>query len=119
VTQPQAAAKPAGPNPEAEANARITELQAKVGLLQQQILTLEGKAINRDPNLIARLKKENDELSKRFTLLKKALFAIISESYQPRTAEEIKLQYEVLRKATVEYCQNAKVDPELWKSIAS
>jgi hypothetical protein len=80
---------------------------------------LEGRAVNRDPKLIARLKKENEELSKRFTLLKKALFAIIAESYQPRTADEVKLQYEVLRKATIEYCQNAKVDPELWKSIAS
>ena len=58
---PKLAAAP--PSPEAEANARITELQAKVEQTQQQILTLEGRAVNRDPNLIARIKKENEELA--------------------------------------------------------
>ena len=116
---PKTAAAPAAPNPEAELNQRIAELQAKVTALKQEVLTLQGKAANRDPKLIAQLKQENAELAKRFELVKKSLFAIIAESYQPRTAEEAKLEYEALRNATVDYCKRAKIDPEIWKSIAS
>jgi hypothetical protein len=105
--------------PESEANQRITELQARLALLQQELLTMEGRLANRDPKLIERLKKENAEFTTRFQLLKKALFAIIIESYQPRSSDELKLQYETLRKAAVEYCKKTKIDPEIWKSIAS
>jgi hypothetical protein len=113
------AAPAAASSPEAQALARVKELRAKVAETQQQVVTLEGKLKNRDPQLIERLKKENEELEKRFVLLKKSLFAIITESYQPRSADELKLQYETLRVAAVEYCKKAKIDPELWKSIAS
>lgn len=116
---PKTPAAAAPQSPEAQALARVKELREKISQAHQQILTLEGKLKNRDPNLIARLKKENDEMGKRFALLKKSLFAIIAESYQPRSADELKLQYEVLRRAAVEYCKKAKIDPELWKSIAS
>jgi hypothetical protein len=121
---PKAGATPANAaatalSPEAQALARVKELRAKVITTQQQIATLEGKLKNRDPQLLERIKKENAELEQRFVLLKKSLFAIITESYQPRSADELKLQYEALRLAAVEYCKKAKIDPELWKSIAS
>jgi hypothetical protein len=103
----------------AEINHRINGLQATLQVLNAEVRMLEGKLSNRDPALCQKLKSENAELQKRFDLLKNVLFAMISESYQPRNADEVKLQYEVLRLAAVEYFKNTKTDPELWKSIES
>ena len=119
MTDASKPAQAAPQSPEAQALARVKELREKITQTQSQLLTLEGKLRNRDPNRIARLKKENEDMTKRFALVKKSLFAIIAESYQPRSEDEWKLQYEALRKATVEYCKKAKVDPQLCKSIAS
>jgi hypothetical protein len=116
---PSSSPPPVTASPEGDLNLRITELQAQNALLLQEIVTLEGKINNRDPLLLEKTKKENETMKQRFQILKKTLFAIISESYQPRTAEEAKLQYEVLRKATVEYCKKAKIGQEIWKSIES
>lgn len=119
--QPPAAGKTAAtpPTPEAEANQRIADLQTRLKALQQEVISMEGKVLNRDPVKIEALKKENEALGKSFILLKKSVFVIISESHQPRIMDELKLQYEILRRATIEYCTKAKIDPELWKSIAS
>jgi hypothetical protein len=97
----------------------IGELEAKIKTLEQEIIILEGKIGNRNPQQLEKVKRENAELKQRFQLLKKALFVIINESYQPRTIQEADLHYDVLRRATVEYCKKAKIDQELWKSIES
>ena len=102
-----------------EIHARINELQTTVQNLTTEVHMLDGKLSNRNPELYQKLKEENAELQKRFDLLKTVLFAMISESSQPRNADEMKLQYEVLRLAAVDYFKKAKTDPELWKSIAS
>lgn len=117
--QPAKPGAPAAASPEADAAHRVAELQAKVAALQQEVAVLRGRTANRDPKLLGRLKQENEQLLKRFQVLKKTLFAIITESCGPRTADEEKLQYETLRVAAVEYCKKAKLDPEIWKSIAS
>lgn len=102
-----------------ELRARVNELQSTVQNLTAEVRTLEGKLSNRNPELCQKLKGDNAELQKRFELLKNVLFAMISESYQPRNADEVKLQYEVLRSAAVDYFKKNKTDRELWKSIES
>jgi uncharacterized coiled-coil protein SlyX len=113
---PTAAAEAAAP---VGIQARIAELEKTLAATLHEVRTLEGKLANRDPKLIAQLKKENDELTKRFDVLKNVLFAMISESYLARNADEFKLQYEVLKQAALEYFKTSNTDPELWKSIAS
>jgi len=117
TTPPAGAAQ--APALNTEINVRINEVQATANALAQEVRMLEGMLANRDPILCQKLKNENAELQKRFDLLKSVLFAMILESYQPRNADEVKLQYEVLRLAAVDYFKKTKTDPEIWKSIES
>jgi hypothetical protein len=105
--------------PASALQSRIAELEKTLATTRQEVRTLEGKLANRNPRIIDGLKKENEELSKRFEVLKNVLFAMISESYLARNADEFKLQYEVLKQAALEYFKTSNTDPELWKSIAS
>lgn len=115
---PPSTATPSAPAP-LGIQGRIAELEKTLATTLQEVRTLEGKLANRDPALIATLKKGNDELEKRFNVLKNVLFAMINESYLARNADEFKLQYEVLKQAALEYFKTSNTDPELWKSIAS
>ncbi|MCM2323673.1 MAG: hypothetical protein NDJ90_10475 [Oligoflexia bacterium] len=116
-------AAPAQPHsaltPEAEANARIKDLQGQIVTLQKDVRMTEGRFTNRSPEAMKTLEKENQELRARLTLLEKALLAIANDSYRPRRLEEEKIQYEALRLAAVEFCKKANVDPEIWKNLVS
>jgi hypothetical protein len=117
---PPAAQAPAAPAaPPSGTQVRIAELQAALETVTSDIRTAQGRLSNRDPQVVGKLKNENAELAKRFELLKSTLFAMITESYQARNADEFKLQYEVLKLAALEYFKITNTDPELWKSIAS
>ena len=106
-------------SPEAEANTRITALQVQVTALKAEIKTIEGKLANKNPLTANALKKENDELRARNLILQKAFHGIITEGFKPRQAEDMKMQYEVLCQAAIEYFKKANVDPEIWKNIVS
>jgi hypothetical protein len=118
-TPPPATAAATPPAAPTTIQGRVAELEKNLATTLQEVRTLEGKLANRNPKLIEALKKENDELEKRFQVLKNVLFAMISESYLARNADEFKLQYEVLKQAALEYFKVSNTDPELWKSIAS
>lgn len=106
-------------SPEAEANARIKEIQARIVALQSEIRTVQGRYTNRDPVLARSLAKENELHRARLALLGKALFGLMLDSFKPRQAQEEQQQYEILRQSAVEYCKKANVDPEIWKSLVS
>ncbi len=110
--------KPREPSPEEQAHARITELEKQVKALELELRTAQGRLLNRDPALFQKLKAENKELKERKAKLEKALFALVSESFQAPRSEELKIQLEVLRLAAVDFCKKANIDPEIWKSIA-
>lgn len=105
--------------PEAQASARIKDLQAAVAALQKDCRTLEGLLANRNPQALERLNQENEKLRARAFALETALGALMIDSLKPRLAEEEKAQFEILRQATVEYCKKANVDPEIWKNLVS
>ncbi len=105
--------------PESEAKERIKMLQDSVKALQGEIRTLSGRLANRDPVLIASLQADNKVLRERLGRMEKALAGLLTESLAPKQQDDIKLQLEVLRLATVEYCKKANITPELWKSIES
>ena len=119
-TAPATPAQPKGPvTPESEASARIAHLQTAVDALKAEVKTLKGKLANRDPVLQHKLKSENEALTTRLKLLKKALFGIMMDSYKPRLTDEAEIKYEVLRRAAVDYFKKANIAPEIWKNIES
>ncbi len=111
-------AKPAA-SPEAECRQRIEALEKQIADLKQELRILKGKFANRSPDRSNRLKQENHDLKSRLALLQKALFGMAYESYKARGEKEFKEQIETLRMAAVEYFKQAKIDPEIWKNIAS
>jgi len=118
------AAAPATPpkvslSPEAEAATRIKELETKLTALNAEIKVLHGKLSNRDPLIAHKLKKENEALAIRIAKLEQALYALLADSFKPRQPDESNLQYEVIRRAAVEFFKKANVAPELWKNIES
>lgn len=106
-------------SPEAQAEARIKELQAAIVRLQKELRTMKGQFSNRDPRLLRTLQQENEALQKRLARLETALLGLLLDAFRPRTVEEEKQQYEILRLAAVEFCQKANVDPEIWKNLVS
>ena len=105
--------------PESEATARINSLQKTLTTLKQELHTIQGKLANRDPGLVQRLIKENEQLKSRITVLRKALYAIMVDADKPRQMEEADLKLEVLRRAAIEFFKKENVAPEIWKNIES
>jgi hypothetical protein len=110
---------PATPSSPADLQARIADLKKTSHALSEEVRMLEGKLANRNPQLLAKLRNENQELALRQETLLKTLLALMIESYQGRNADEVKLHYECLKQSAVDYFTKNKVDPELWKSIES
>jgi hypothetical protein len=106
-------------SPEEEASERIAKLQVDVVAVEREIKTLEGKLANRNPAALGEVRTANAALEKRLTALKLALYSLLIDSLKPRFNEDLHLQLECLRQATIEFCQKANVDPEIWKNIAS
>lgn len=105
--------------PESEAAARINDLQARLASLKQEIKTIQGRMANRNPQMILATQKENDLLKARIEKLKSALFTLVMDSYKPRSPDEAELNYENLRRASVDYFKKANIAPEIWKNIES
>jgi hypothetical protein len=97
---------------------RVAELKARMRTLQGELRTLSGKLVNRSPEKAPAVQAENQELRRRLTQLETSLFALLTEGYKPRHAEDSKQQAEVLRLSAIEYFQQTQTDPELWKNIA-
>ncbi|OFZ56421.1 MAG: hypothetical protein A2428_15735 [Bdellovibrionales bacterium RIFOXYC1_FULL_54_43] len=117
--KPEASPQKAPASPEAEANARIAELQAKINQLKQDLRTNAGRLANRDPLTLNKLQTENEQMKVRVAALKKALYALLVDYRKPRQPDEADLNYEVLRRAAVDYFKKANIAQEIWKNIES
>lgn len=102
-----------------EIHERILKLNQEISALRNEVKRLQGLLKNRAPAVLEKAKSENAGLKTRMQLLEKALFGILVDSEKPRVAEEERLQYEVLRQTTLELCQKADINPEVWKSLVS
>jgi hypothetical protein len=96
----------------------LPELKERIRGLEADLRGLAGKLGNRAPEQAPDLARGNEELSSRLEGLESSLFLLLTEQFKPRHSDEALQQAEVLRQATLEYCQQAKIDPELWKNIA-
>lgn len=97
----------------------LSAIQEYVRNLHIEVRTLEGRIKNNDPAAVKRLNEENQALRDRLAQLEKALSAMITDALAPRSADEAGIQYEALRKAAVDYFTKSKINPDLWKNIAS
>ncbi|MEK6705850.1 MAG: hypothetical protein AABZ06_08675 [Bdellovibrionota bacterium] len=104
---------------EAETTNKIAELEARKEALQQELHIMRGKLLNRNPVSAKKLKRENEDLRARLARLERALFGLILDSAKPRKAEDTLNAANILRQAAVQYFQNIKLDPQIWKNIAS
>ncbi len=107
------------PLPEEEARLKVTSLQENIRTLEKDIKTLEGKLANNNPAEIAEIQAENNVLQNRLERLEKALYGLITETYNGRQSDDLKIKCEVLREAAIDYFKFAKIKNEIWKSIES
>ena len=105
-------------SPETQAAARVSELTKQVTQAEQEIRIMHGKFTNRSPARVQELKTENAAAKKRVETLQKALFGLLMEGFEPRQADDFNLKFESLRQATIEFCKQSNIDPEIWKKIA-
>lgn len=103
----------------AELMTRIQGLQARLKALQEEVRVLQGQVSNRDAGRLKAIALENETLQKRVAALEEGLFSLLVDAFKPRHTRDEKLQYEILRSHTVEYCEKSNVDPEIWKSLVS
>lgn len=116
----KAAAPAAGGGGEAaEISARVTQYQEEITALEKEVKILEGKFNNRNPQVIAAIKADNDILRARLKNIQTAYFALSMDAFLPRTVEDFKTRNEALRLASIAFFEKLKLDPNLWKSIAS
>jgi predicted nuclease with TOPRIM domain len=116
--KPAAAPLPTG-NSSAEISARVNAMQEENTALEKEVKILEGKLANRNPAQAKAIKAENDQLRARVKRLEKALFALMLDGMKPRSPEDMQTRNEALRDASVMLYEKLKLDPNLWKSIAS
>jgi len=83
---------------------------------KQRVRALEAEL--RDLEQYPELERRNQELATELEALESRLFDLLAAPLNPRHSDEALQQAEVLRLAAVEYCQQSKTDPELWKNIA-
>ena len=116
----KAAAPAAGGGGEAaEISARVTQYQEEITALEKEVKILEGKFNNRNPQVIAAIKADNDVLKARLKNIQTAYFALTMDALLPRTVDDFKTRNEALRLASIAFFEKLKLDPNLWKSIAS
>ena len=93
-------------------------MKERIVALEAELKAMAGKLRNRAPEHAPELARANQQLTRQLDELEQSLFLLMTESLKPRQEDEALQQAEVLRQAVVEYCQQSKVDPELWKNIA-
>lgn len=116
---PPVVAAPKGPQPEDLAKGRIKDLDTEIARLKVVNAIARGRMTNRNPDLLKRLKKENEALSRRYVKLQKALYLLLMDTFAPRQADDMKTKYEVLKTSTIDYCKKTKIDQQLWKNLES
>jgi hypothetical protein len=104
---------------ESEAKERVEALTQKVAQLESEVRTLEGRAANRDPRVVAAVKRENETLKKRIEALEQALYGLLAERASPHSPEELKQKTEILQQTAAEYCKKNSIDQSLWKNLVS
>jgi hypothetical protein len=115
----EAAPTPAQPDPTAEARNRIEGLKGEIAKTRQELIHLRGLILNRDPALAKKLEKENEDFALRVRALEQCLHGLIAEAMSPKSADEDKTRYDVIRLAAIEHFKKTNVNPELWKSLES
>ena len=105
--------------PEEQAKARIAELEHEVSGLQNEVKIMEGMKLNRNPEMIAKAKAENEEAKDRMSDIFRATYALISDLALAREPEIEKAGMENLKQGAVFLCNELNLDPDVWKNIAS
>ncbi len=114
------AKKPPAPpvsDPVVEAKARIAQLQTLVRQIEAEVHVLEGRVKNLNAKTLSEMLKSNSALRKRVPKLQQALLALLLDRHRARDIQELEIDTEALRKPFIEFCKNAEIEPELWKSI--
>lgn len=100
------------------ADSGLAGLKSRIRTLEAELRALSGQIGNRSPAQEPDLEARNRELALKLDGLENRLFTLLTDNLKPRQSDEALQKAEVLRLATVEFCQQSQIDPELWKNIA-
>ncbi len=104
---------------EASLRAKIEALKTELLTLESEAKILDGRIRNRNMDKAKSFVSENETLEARVKSLSLALWALQCDDLKSRRVEDLELYGEALRKTTLRFFKEAKIDPELWKSIES
>jgi predicted oxidoreductase len=100
-----------------ELKSNTQSLQEQATALEGEVRILEARISNRDPVVLSELREENLKLKQRMNRLQYSLFALLTEALRPKTAGDLRLQLDVLRQGTIDYCKKQNISNEIWRNI--
>jgi hypothetical protein len=104
---------------EAELKSRIAASESELKALEAYLVSSRGRLAGRKESRLADLRKAHEAARARVEFLSQAACSLAVDALEPRDATEAQMQAERLKHALVAHCRKQKIDPELWKSIAS
>lgn len=95
------------------------ELQSEVITLENEVVSLKGKLAGRKEPVAHALRKENEALKQKVTLLAEIAHSLAMDALHPGDERTARIQLERLKGAVVTFCTKSNIDQGLWKKLAS
>jgi hypothetical protein len=102
-----------------EARARVAQLGVELEQLARELARLRARLSRRRPETLEALERQQETERLKLEALSAKALALAFARLEPGDPPQAVIQFERLKLAVVHYCEIAKVDPELWKNIAS
>ena len=97
----------------------LAELEAEVIAAENEVASLKGKISGRKEPVAHALRKENEALRKRISLLTEIAHSLAMDALHPTDEGSARIQLERLKSAVVSYCTKSNIDQGIWKKLAS
>jgi hypothetical protein len=96
-----------------------TELEAELTTLEHEIESMKGKIAGRKEPVAHALRQENKALKSQLVLFTEIAHSLDIDALHPPDEGSARIQLERLKAAVVVYCTKSKIEPGLWKKLAS
>ncbi|MBN22183.1 MAG: hypothetical protein CL678_12960 [Bdellovibrionaceae bacterium] len=91
----------------------------EVKLKEVEYCTLRGKIINRNPQKIKEIKKENEEMEAYLKNIQNFLFKLILNNESEKSAEHQKKTYDILKQDAIRFFSEHEIEVDQWKDLES
>ena len=94
-------------------------LQKAIANYQMENKSLQGQVASAAPEVLEELKIKNKELKTRLLQIEKDLAMEMLRRKIPLDAAALADRFQILKIEVLEYCQDRKLNPSLWKKLES